>query len=615
MKRQTLTTIMICLAFFASAQPGWQWGKAGGSRYSTDLGNNPITEWITSMATDPNGNVYALANIARDKAYIGKDSSKPFNNPTVVPNYVFMSWACDGRLRWIKTIGPANVRELATDTLGGVYMIGNMNVMNGNNFDTDTIIAPQGPNVWNDNFIIKYDTSGHVKWLRMPDPNIVTTANLNNRPGFYHIQAAPNGDLHILSYLPTGAHVNGAYSVAQNGVHILKYNKDGIFTGGTRLQVNVPQTSSGPDALHLFSGHFNRDTRNGRYYLSSTIDWYSYFIVGAGNDTLRGGKTKVQIFVTSFDAFGNLKWIKTQDTSNLAALTTTAIDGQGRFYLGGQITNGASWNGTPIVEPQGTPYYFQGKLPMGFIACMDSNGVNKWVSTCYDTLYGGAYPTCLAISKNNVVKAGGTMGSRFTWGAHNIYDPTPQPCSPLGGGFSVYSSTTFLASLDYATGSCTGLNSFKSKCGYSAGLNAMVADRNDNFFIGGLLQNRPEVNDTVTTIGPDKLITIGGTSDFFVAKYGVSSCKATPAPSGISNTPALSELKLYPNPTSSTVSISGISNKLSYTLYNNVGSSLLTGNLSNNPSTLNVAMLPPGFYYIQLRDDRGSNITFKIVKE
>ena len=592
MKKTTLILITLCLSLIASAQNNWQWGAIGGSQYSY-LSSNHIDEWLYSMTTDPNGNVYAIASGA-NRVYVGKDSSMDADM-----RYVFVSWDCSGKLRWLKTLGPSFAGQLGADTLGGIYLTGYMDIYNGSYFDRDTVIAPQ--HVFKGNYIIKYDTSGRMKWLRMPDPPATSASSVlpGNRPEFLHMKCTPGGDIHVFSFLAPGTHADGAYPVTDKSFHILKYNKDGNFTGGMKLPLNVTYDASGtPQSNALFSAKFEYDPGNGRYYVGGTAGVpYPYppdlFI---GSDSIRGGRFPI-IYLASFDRTGNLKWLKKQDTSNVGNLNGLTTDKKGQVYLAGQVFSGSQWNGATFSAPVPS---------LGFVACMDSNGVNKWVSSGHSNIASeSGLATAIAVNKDNVVRVAGGLGNVMQWGSFTLTKYPPP-------GSTRSSSGIYFASLDPVTGACIALDSLRNKQGYGTDAQFMSTDRNGNFFIGGRLLNSFAAIDTLITIGPSKLVAIGGDSDFFVAKYGKASCKPVLS---ISRTTALEGLTLFPNPATNTVTVSGIGDKLDYALYNNVGSNLMSGQLTSYRPVVSVDMLPAGFYYIELRDKSGAKATFKIVKQ
>ena len=71
-------------------------------------------------------------------------------------------------------------------------------------------------------------------------------------------------------------------------------------------------------------------------------------------------------------------------------------------------------------------------------------------------------------------------------------------------------------------------------------------------------------------------------------------------------------LKVYPNPASEYLVIEGIGlKKLSFIIYNIVGQAVITGNLDNNYSKINISSLNSGIYFIKLKiEDKTKTIKF-----
>jgi hypothetical protein len=593
MKKIILFIFALATLSAAHAQTSWQWGSIGGSEYSFYFSNH-IDERMRSMATDPNGNVYGLVSGA-NTIHIGNKTTSATNN-----HYALISWACDGHVRWVKTIGPSFPREIATDALGGVYLTGFMPVNSGNYFDTDTVIAPQGNNVLNGNYIIKYDTSGQLQWLTMPDPNIVTLNTLNNKPRFLHMHAAPNGDLFLLTYLTVGNHQNGSYPVTNDGFHILKYDKNGVFQNGVKLPITVPLDINGsPSDNTIDVAKFARDDKNGRFYIAGSLfapAGYTEFILG--NDTLKG-RTGVRIFAMSFDGSGNLKWIKKHEGSNSGALGGIALDRKGQLYIAGQTSNGSQWNGSTFTAPVSA---------IAFALCMDSTGVNKWISGGYSPDNTTSMSFCIAVNNKDEIRVGGFATDRFTWGNFKLNLPRP-------AGSLIGSGGAHFASLDPQTGKCIGLDSLRNKHGYGTLVIDMSFDQNGNFYIGGQLSNSKSIVDTLLYVGADKLVAIGGDTDFFLAKYGTASCDAPINPNSIGSLNNVDGLEVYPNPTSSAIHIKGSHGPLQYSIFNTIGVKMNTGALADNQSPINVEEYQPGLYYLLLTDKAGVQRVVKVVKQ
>lgn len=509
-----------------NAQATWQWGSIGGSTASYIPPNsNPIDEWPQSMAVDKKGNTYAIVK-GVDQIHVGNLSSS-FTGDA----YSIVSWSCDGQVRWIKSIGPSFTGKIATDTLGGVYFTGRMHLMSGNYFDNDYIIPAQSNNKWN--YIAKYDTGGNFQWVQFPDSNLNIT-NFNNWPYYMHLQAAPNGDLSILAYLPPGLHANGAYTVTDTSYQVLKFNSNGQFTSAVPLPMTPYFDINGtPYQSVLEASSFLKDEKNDNYYIAGTV----YGPVAYTNFSINNTPVSTDVigmYAVAFNSTGQLKWLKQQPVNSFSSVRGAALDGDGRLYLCGQARNGNLWNGNTFTAPGNT-------LNIAYALCMEPNGVNKWISSGYSPQNETAIASCIAVSSNGTVATAGRNFNTFKWGNYTLsQNPPPGQTNSMTG--------LYIATLDPQTGICTGMDSLRIKYGHGSMITPqfMHPDTRGNFYISGAFDN-PTMSsvDTFTVIGSSPMIAVGGTSDFFMAKYGQSNCNT---PVNISSLPGNHHMRIYPNP-------------------------------------------------------------------
>lgn len=79
---------------------------------------------------------------------------------------------------------------------------------------------------------------------------------------------------------------------------------------------------------------------------------------------------------------------------------------------------------------------------------------------------------------------------------------------------------------------------------------------------------------------------------------------------GINDFDIASGLKLYPNPSSDFVVISGLENIVPYTIFDILGKETLRGSIANNEK-INIQNLNPGMYFLRLEND----VTTKFIKK
>lgn len=591
--------LLLLVPFLGNAQSAWQWGSIGGSNVSIVPPSNHIDEWIRSMATDQKGNTYAVV-MGADKIHVG-DSSSHFNGYYA---HSIVSWACDGSVRWIKTIKNSAPGEIATDSLGGVYFTGRM-LLNGSSgsFDNDTTLAPTSGNTWN--YIAKYDTAGHFKWVKFPDVNL-QIANFMNWPYYIHLQAAPNGALSVLAYLPPGAHAGGAYTVTNSAYHVLNFDRDGQFTGGVPLPMKPVFDINGvPMVSVVEASHFLKDHTHGSYYLAGTnMGPSSYFTLIIGNDTLRSNNP-VSMYAAAFSSNGQLKWLKQQSPNSWASIDAAALDKNGSLYLSGQAANGNTWNGNTFSAPAGISM-------LGYALCMDGLGNNKWVSGGYNPQNGTARASCIAVGSTGTVAVSGEVFNSWKWGTYGLHQLPP-------AGQTNDKTGMYIAFLDPLTGVITGMDSLRVIYGYGNRMipQDMQADSKGNFYLSGGVYNPSEMPNTLTTIGNKALKAFGGDTDFFMLKYGQNNCNISTAI--IERATNDTRLVCYPNPATNTVNLvfSEKYRQAVCTITDMQGRVIKTINVPSSDPRIDVSDIVPGNYLLNAVFDRNQsfNATFSVYQK
>ena len=76
------------------------------------------------------------------------------------------------------------------------------------------------------------------------------------------------------------------------------------------------------------------------------------------------------------------------------------------------------------------------------------------------------------------------------------------------------------------------------------------------------------------------------------------------------NNNGLNKIKVYPNPASSSITLSGLSNQTTkYSIFNIIGQKVLSGYGSANAPHINISELEPQVYFLKIKD-----MTLKIIK-
>lgn len=651
---QLLTICLMFQALSAVAQPAWQWGKSGGS--IADNGSAEIED-VIDMATDKKGNLYVLAKVYGNAYVNGQIGIGNFDRVVVA------SWSCNGNFRWRKILGSGSLatgESLRTDTLDGVYITGAMYSSYGavggpGYFDADSVLNFNNKNM----FLLKYDTSGILKWLRMPEPDTVSVGN--PMAAAHDMDVAPNGDIYLYCQLKPGTYDNGAFSVTARKLYVLKYNAGGIFQSVTPLNITATGGSTGNGFPNPSAAHFKRDHINGRYYLCGRYE--SAF----GNMSMGSTAVTKPAYLGSFDNNGNNLWVKQSNGNTLNGgmiSSRAATDADENIYIGGITYSGDGWNGYTFTNDSFTT--LTNSCP--FVVKMDKNGNNIWATNAQSA--GANNYAGITLANNTIACTGPYV--KLSWGGYTVAQPGTG--SPL--------TDNFLVRINATSGTVIGMDSLKSSLGLDENANAIASDKNGNFYVGGRFQYD-------LYVASNTLTSVGGDFDWFVAKYGSANCNCViPAPNfsqtgtnktfnftytgttpytsiswsfgdgspestqvnpshtyaasgtynvcvtvinacgsntycksvstggvGINTIQGFEQVNIYPNPATQSITIENIASDINIAVYNTTGQCVLQTTTSGNKIVIDVSNLSNGIYIVRLTGKDGRQGISKFVKQ
>ena len=329
----TFLTLMLS-SFMTAQQKEWQWIKQGGASIEGDE-----TEEAYDIATDNDRNVYAVSAMGIHNLEIDGNTKTFYGSPAATKSdYALASFACDGTYRWSKIIGGKNDETppvIETDDNGFLYMAGKFNSCDKDEqfkyparIENDTILD-QTSSSCSLMFLTKYDKDGTMLWFKQPMPpsdGSLAFVHTDSRG----LVATGNGDLHWLVRIPQGTYANGAYTNNQSGdtYHILKYDSNGNFLGGTYLDMKLPGIAI--NYLKMY-----RNPNNGNYYFTGRRSANGS---QPSTDIIGGQQITGSFFLASFDAQGNFQWLR-QYTTSFQGFGSTIygldFDNQNNIYMGG----------------------------------------------------------------------------------------------------------------------------------------------------------------------------------------------------------------------------------------------------------------------------------------
>lgn len=636
------TVSLVALCILASQQisaQGWQWGKRGGS---SEFDVNNFNETVVDMATDKNGNVYVLGKVKKLDLSVDGHSLNGFGGW----DHVVSSFSCDGTYRWSKVIGTSSnddARAIKTDTLGGVYIIGSLTMVNNytGHFDTDTTLAISPKSL----YLVKYDTGGNFKWLRMPQADTVTAQSLAGTKAI-DLDVDGAGNCYFACQLQQGAYASGAYVAPSLGTYVLQYNAQGNFVSGMQLDMSI---------YYLIYLHMARDHKNGRFYFCG----YN----AGGTNNMGGNPITHSMYAGAFNSQGQFLWERENTAQNRGFNSRPVIDDSGYVYMAGDAWYNDVFNGYSVSNTLNYP----ANLP--FVVKLDSNGNNKWAVN--GSADGPAYAYSIALRNNNEVIVSGNYPRKL------LFAGAPDTLSQsTNAGYDIY-----LARFNAHTGVGIFLDSLESSYGYDETPRAMASDGRGNVYVGG------EFAADLRVPG-DTLQNIGGQTDFFVAKYGCNCgatlanytanvnnaahtadftytgsapydslkwsfgdnttantgndtishsyavpgsyqvcvtvytacdsntyCSTVQVAVGVANVPGMADVIIYPNPSAGELHIDHAAIGTTVRIYNIMGQQVYTATVDKDHDTINIAKLSKGTYLISLTDSEGHTGNSKLVKE
>lgn len=597
--------LLYVLLFFVTTvhAQSWQWAKRGGSTDNT-IFNYDSWEKIQSMATDTNGNIYILGTVGIANCNIDGVPLLTYGSYSgggaATTDGIVASFTCNGTLRWSKIIGGNSrdrVRTLKLDAENNVYIAAQIYNRQDDFFFPGTnpqahigaefplpyaVDINDGVSTVNSNNqslrLIKYNSDGVLQWTATPQADDISLANTGSSLNV-DLQVDALGNSYWACYLGIGIYGNGTLTVNQTGIYVLKYNSLGSFTDSILLDIQI---GGGTQA----DFRFVRNHNTGHLYLSHFLSKS-----GSSNNTaVVGGQTvSFSRYVAAFNAQGTFLWKR--ENNSLQAYSNDSfdlvVDTDNNIYtIGGAGTVGPSaepgaimesFNGIQFNAAPGSQF-----KPCPYIVKMEANGNTLWQTNGF-TNYPGS-PRAVVLNGNEVALVGGQPG--MLWGNISIsnnmgYDP-------------------YLARFNKETGAIIAIETFTSSTVADDFATALTADVQGNYYVGGMFSNQ-------ITVGTSVLQKVGGERDFFLAKFGTSSCSLD-VPEHKTH-----GFKAYPNPVQHLLYIDAQETK-QYQIYSILGVKISEGTLSVG-SGIDCSGLTSGVYLLSLTHEKGNVSTVKFVKE
>jgi len=525
---------------------------------------------------------------------------------------------------WLDLSSPNPIKwgawSVATDQNNNVYSTG---VFTGSiSFGSNTLTNPTGETSF---YINKINSGGVVQWaIQLPVTTYMFPPVICQKNGILYVAGAFAGSVgigsntittsrghyalfvlkldlngNIIGYTPefgglcnTLAYTLGITVNSLNEIY-LTGRADGVFSFSSTLLSN----SEGSYAyLAKFSSDLNtiwaiQSNSTATYPKSRgwgiTLDNNENVIIGgwftqdiefgttsfnANNNT--GG---VNPYIAKFDNAGNCQWIRGGQGPQYyyaGPVYTVVSDKSGNIYYAGSIDTTMVIDGNTLNPANGTFFYCK-YTPTGNLVWVHQAGNNSKEST--------QVPTSLVIDDSDNM-----------WNSGWINGPASF------GGYPLSNRGTYITKLDLDGNFHGVIGSIGLESSYQS-----VLDADGNLFVAGLA-----AGDTISFDG-NTIININDTSGVdFVLKY----CTSKLGIEQISMSD--NQVSIYPNPAIDkiTVEILCITKESQLSIINSTGQELLTRQISEPKTVIDISTLPRGVYFVRVTNDKTVQMR-KIIKQ
>jgi hypothetical protein len=579
-----ITILFYVVPHKAIAQPVWQWLRAGGTVGSA--GKDATPDVVKDITADKWGNLYVLTEISGNNQYLNKLKLQkaPVNADRTI---CIACFNCGGLLQWYKMIsGSAEARAVAikTDTLGGVYIFGNLScsvaeqpnkIGKGYVYSASGIDTAFLPLCSKTMFLLKTDTGGYFQWLRFPTPGTATNSVARD------MYVTENGTATLLAEITDYGHTVSA-TVSKAGVSVLLHvDVDGNLTKTERPKL----FSNNTEAAHL---HLTHDEKRKRSYFGG-------FFPETNGTSVSGTIGKLpSCFLICINDSGRTLWSATGTEEGAFAKLSgrPAIDRSGNIYVTGTSKKGFNFNGNYITGGS------------AFLIKIDTNGNNVWVS--YSKNIGSVEGYGVAVVKDTVAVVGIIHSQSMVWGKETFFDTSS-------------ARHTFICRLHTDDGNVTDLHFLKtnnSNClpgdgtkNMNGANSAIAVDKLGNIYVGGFF--------TSELYAPhDTVFNQSDVANLWIAKLGyMGKCFVSDNDRKSLFNYLASKINIYIEPASNNIIIENAVIGYRFKLLNIEGRQIFSGIINSKKHSVNMTRYPNGVYSLQLNDENGNSMSRNIVKQ
>ena len=279
-----------------------KYDNAGSLTWLTQLGKASSASYGQGVAVDSSGNVYVAGYTT---------GGLNGNTQVGIRAYFVSKYNSSGSLIWLKQLGVSAKNTygfaVAVDSSGNVYASGSTSGGLNGNSQTGSY----------DYFVVKYDSSGNLTWLKQLGLAAIPTES-------YGVSVDSSGNVYAVGYTSGG--LNGNTLTGSKDYFVAKHDSSGNLTWLKQLGVS---------GLRSYTTAVTVDS-SGNVYASG------YTTGGLNGNTQTGG---YDYFAVKYNSSGTLTWLKQAGKSAKDAFGQgVAVDSSGNVFVAGKTSGGLGGN-------------------------------------------------------------------------------------------------------------------------------------------------------------------------------------------------------------------------------------------------------------------------------
>ena len=229
--------------------------------------------------------------------------------------------------------------------------------------------------------------------------------------------------------------------------------------------------------------------------------WFDSGTITFGTNTLTNAGA-YDIFLTKYDASGNVLWAKRAGGTNNDYANSVTIDSSGNVYVAGEFTSDTARFGSFMLLNSGAT---DGTRDL-FLAKYDANGNELWVRSATGLGNDVAYSVAVDVT-----------GNAFVCGSFTSFYLTFGTTMLTNSNTTSYTDDIFLAKYN-SSGTLQWAKSAGSTAGWEEGFSVAVDASGNPYVAGGF----KDINFTYGTTTLTNCDNTGSTYDIFLAKYNTA---------------------------------------------------------------------------------------------